>query len=66
MRLSWPTHSVQCWASPDRYAAPRQCLTEHARSSAPDGQIPLTRNEIAGLFATLIIQLAPQAQHRLR
>jgi hypothetical protein len=40
--------------------------TEHARSPAPPGQIPLTRNEIAGLFATLIIQPARQPRHRLR
>ena len=29
---------------------------EHARGPAPDGQIPLTRNEIGHLLATLIIQ----------
>jgi hypothetical protein len=38
----------------------------HARSQAPAGQIPLTRNEIAHLFATLIIQPARNAWHRLR
>ena len=40
--------------------------TEHTRHPAPAGQIPLTRNEIAGLFATLIIQPAHRARHRLR
>ncbi len=30
--------------------------TEHTRHPAPAGQIPLTRNEIASLFAVLIIQ----------
>ena len=34
---------------------------EHARHPAPDGQIPLTRNEIARLLATLIIQ--PSTRH---
>jgi SRSO17 transposase len=40
--------------------------TEHARGPAPDDQIPLTRNEIARLFAALIIQPAKNAWHRLR
>jgi SRSO17 transposase len=33
---------------------------------APRGQVPLTRNEISRLFATLIIQPALDARHRLR
>jgi hypothetical protein len=40
--------------------------TEHARHPAPAGQIPLTRNEIAALFGTLIIEPARDARHRLR
>jgi hypothetical protein len=40
--------------------------TEHARSPAPAGQIPLTRSEIAALFATLVIQPVRDAWHRLR
>ncbi len=39
---------------------------EHARHPAPADQIPLTRNEIAGLFSTLIIQPAAARGHRLR
>jgi len=38
---------------------------EHA-SPPPDDQIPLTRNEIAALFATLIIDPANGTRHRLR
>jgi SRSO17 transposase len=38
---------------------------EH-RHPPPDGQIPITRNEIAALFSTLIIQPARDARHRLR
>jgi SRSO17 transposase len=40
--------------------------TEHARSPAPAGQIPLTRNEIAALFTKLVIQPVRDAWHRLR
>ena len=39
---------------------------EHARHPAPAGQIPLTRNEIASLFGTLVIAPARGARHRLR
>ena len=39
--------------------------TEHA-SPPPQDQIPLTRNEIAALFGTLIIEPARDARHRLR
>ena len=39
--------------------------TEHARPP-PAGQIPLTRNEIAALFSTLVIQPGRGARHRLR
>jgi SRSO17 transposase len=40
--------------------------TEHARRPAPADQIPLTRNEIAALFSTLVIQPASARRHRLR
>jgi SRSO17 transposase len=40
--------------------------TEHAHHPAPAGQIPLTRNEIAALFSTLVIQPRHGARHRLR
>jgi SRSO17 transposase len=39
--------------------------TEHA-SPPPDNQIPLTRNEIAALFAALIIDPVKDTRHRLR
>jgi SRSO17 transposase len=39
--------------------------TEHA-SPQPRDQIPLTRNEIAALFSTLIIDPAKDTRHRLR
>jgi SRSO17 transposase len=39
--------------------------TEHA-SPPPDDQIPLTRNEIAALFSTLIIEPVNDTRHRLR
>ena len=39
---------------------------ERATHPPPDGQIPLTRNEIARLLATLIIQPLKDAWHRLR
>lgn len=40
--------------------------TEHADHPRPAGQIPLTRNEIAALFGTLIIEPVKDARHRLR
>jgi SRSO17 transposase len=40
--------------------------SEHTRSPAPAGHIPLTRNEIARLFTALIIQPATGTWHRLR
>ena len=40
--------------------------TEHAGHPAPADQIPLTRNEIAALFSTLIIKPATGTRHRLR
>ena len=38
--------------------------TEHTRPPPPD-QIPLTRNEIAALFSTLIINPVKDTRHRL-
>lgn len=38
---------------------------EHA-SPPPEDQIPLTRNEIAALFSTLITGQVTEARHRLR
>jgi len=40
--------------------------TEHTHHPAPAGQIPLTRNEIAALFSTLVIQPRHDTRHRLR
>jgi SRSO17 transposase len=40
--------------------------TEHAAHPAPADQIPLTRNEIAALFSTLIIKPVTGTRHRLR
>ena len=39
--------------------------TEHT-TPPPDDQIPITRNEIAALFSTLIIDPVKNARHRLR
>ena len=39
---------------------------ERARNPGPAGQIPLTRNEIASLFTSLIIKPADERPHRLR
>jgi SRSO17 transposase len=66
-------HQVRTWASWHRWVTLAMlatafltiaAATEHA--SAPAGQIPLTRNEIAGLLATLILQPAPDTHHHLR
>jgi SRSO17 transposase len=40
-------------------------ITEHARHPAPDGQVTLTRNEIAWLLNALINRPAPGRLHRL-
>jgi SRSO17 transposase len=39
---------------------------EHADHPPPAGQIPMTRNEIAALFGTLVIGPVTDARHRLR
>ena len=40
--------------------------TEHAGNPGPAGHIPLTRNEIASLFAHPTSKPADDARHRLR
>jgi len=40
-------------------------VTEHANCPAPAGQIPPTRNEVAALFAILVIEPARDPRHRL-
>ena len=68
-------HQVRRWAAWYRWTtlAMLSCafLTiaaaiEHTRGRPPAGQIPLTRNEVAGLFAKLVIQAVPGAWHCLR
>jgi SRSO17 transposase len=68
-------HQVRRWASWYRWTTLTMlalafltitAATEHARSPAPAGQIPLTRNEIAALFTKLVIQPVRDAWHRLR
>jgi SRSO17 transposase len=68
-------HQVRTWTSWYRWTtlAMLGCAfltiaaaSEHARGAAPAGQIPLTRNEIARLFATLIIKPLRDAWHRMR
>jgi hypothetical protein len=51
--------------SPPR-SSPSPTPPNTPHSPEPAGQIPLTRNEIAGLFATVLIQPARDARHRLR
>jgi SRSO17 transposase len=68
-------HQVRCWTSWYRWTtlAMLACAfltitatAEHIRGPAPAGQIPLTRNEIARLFAALTIPPIPDMRHRLR
>jgi SRSO17 transposase len=68
-------HQVRTWTSWYRWTtlAMVACAfltiaaaTEQARGPAPAGQIPLTRNEIAHLFANLVIQPMRDAWHQLR
>jgi hypothetical protein len=40
--------------------------TERADHPPPDDQIPITRNEIAALFSTLVIKAVTGTRHRLR
>jgi SRSO17 transposase len=66
-------HQVRRWTSWYRWATLAMlasaflavaAATEHARDPGPAGQIPLTRNEIAHLFANLTIRPARDAWHR--
>jgi len=68
-------HQVRRWASWYRWTTLAMlalaflsiaAATEHACRPPPPGQIPLTRNEIATLFATLVIEPARETRHRLR
>jgi len=68
-------HQVRTWASWHRWVTLAMlaaafltiaAATEQARGPAPPGKIPLTRSEIARLFAALIIQPAQGPLHRLR
>jgi len=66
----------QLAARPPRRAWQRYCAGAGAKghrycdwawaSPPPEDQIPLTRNEIAALFSTLIIEPARGTRHRLR
>jgi SRSO17 transposase len=67
-------HQVRRWTSWYRWATLAMlaaafltiaAAAEHASGPAPDGQIPLTRNEIARLLAALVIQPNRSPRHRL-
>ena len=67
-------HQVRRWTSWHRWATlallAHAFLTvtaavEHARTPAPAGHIPLTRNEIGHLFAALLLQPLRTLSHRL-
>jgi SRSO17 transposase len=68
-------HQVRTWTSWYRWTTlamlaiaflTTAAAAEHARDPAPADQIPLTRNEIAGLFSTLLTPPPPARGHRLR
>jgi SRSO17 transposase len=68
-------HQVRTWASWHRWVTLAMlaaafltiaAATEQARSPAPAGQIPLTRNEIAHLLVAHIIQPPQRTPHRPR
>jgi SRSO17 transposase len=68
-------HQVRSWTSWHRWVTLAMlasafltvtAATERTRNPDPDGQIPLTRNEIASLFTGLITRPADDARHRLR
>jgi SRSO17 transposase len=67
-------HQVRRWTSWYRWTTlamlaaaflTTAAITEHARHPAPDGQVTLTRNEIAWLLSALINRPAPGRPHRL-
>ena len=67
-------HQVRTWTSWHRWVTLAMlaaaflavaAATERRQDPAPDGLIPLTRNEIASLFASLIIKPPDTARHRL-
>ena len=67
-------HQVRCWTSWYRWVTLAMlaaavltiaAAAERTRRVAPEDQIPLTRNEIAHLLATLIIAPAHSPGHRL-
>ena len=67
-------HQVRTWTSWHRWATltllAHAFLTvtaavEHARASAPSGQIPLTRNEISHLFAAALLRPLQTLDQRL-
>jgi SRSO17 transposase len=68
-------HQVRGWTSWHRWVTLAMLASafltiaaaaERARNPGPAGQIPLTRNEIASLFAHLITKPADDTRHRLR
>ena len=68
-------HQVRRWDSWYRWATLAMLASafltvtaaaEHDRRPAPEGQIPLTRNEIGRLLSTLIIRPIQDIWHRLR
>jgi hypothetical protein len=65
-------HQVRTWTSWHRWvtlamlAAAFLAAAGHRRDPVPDGLIPLTRNEIAILFAHLVIKPVDDAPHRMR
>ena len=68
-------HQVRTWTSWHRWVTLAMlalafltvaAAAERRRVPATDGQVPLTRNEIARLFAGLTTQPASAARHRLR
>jgi SRSO17 transposase len=67
-------HQVRTWTSWHRWVTLAMlalafltiaAATEHASQPPPPGQIPLTRNEIARLFTTLLTQPARDTRHLL-
>ena len=68
-------HQVRRWTSWNRWAtlamAASAFLTittaaEHVRTPNPAGRVPLTRSEIARLFASLVVLPVRDTRHRMR